>query len=187
MADLGLKIRKERKGLGLSLKELAERVRISTMTLHRIETGKTSPSVLVLSQIASQLRQPIDYFFQAKEPKMLIVNKEKQSIIESSGIQLRVIAPFELTGKNVLINLGEATEGNFVDPHTEEGHTLVYVLEGDAVIKHDGVEHYLTEGDVLYYDARYSHSVKVVGKRHRFLSIFFKEGETNHRQGGPVT
>ncbi len=63
----------------------------------------------------------------------------------------------------------------------------MYVLAGDAIIKHDGVERCLTEGDVLCYDARYSHSVRVVSKRHRFFSIFFKEGETNHRQGGPAT
>ncbi|HNS14636.1 MAG TPA: helix-turn-helix domain-containing protein [Syntrophorhabdaceae bacterium] len=184
MADLGIKIRKERKGLGLSLKELAERVRISTMTLQRIETGKTSPSVSVLAEIAYHLRQPIDFFFQEKEPKILVVSKDKQSVFESPGMKLTVVAPLDLTGKNVLVNLGEAKEGSFIDPHVEEGHSLVYVLEGEAVIEHDGVEHHLAEGDVLYYDARYVHSVKTISKRHRFLSIFFKEGDVNRRQGG---
>ncbi|OPY73598.1 MAG: DNA-binding transcriptional repressor PuuR [Syntrophorhabdus sp. PtaU1.Bin058] len=174
--SVGLKIRNERRALHWSLKELAAKVGISTMTLQRIETGKTSPSVSVLAEIAYHLRQPIDYFFQEKEPKMLVVKKDKQSIVESPGMKLTIIAPLDLTGKNILVNLGEAREGSFIDPHVEEGHSLVYVLEGDAVIEHDGVEHYLTEGDVVYYDARYSHSVKAIGKVHRFLSIFFKEG-----------
>lgn len=184
MTDLGLKIRKERKELGLSLKELAEKVGISTMTLQRIETERTSPSVSVLAEIAYHLRYPIDYFFQEKKPKILVVHKEKQSVVESPGMKLTVIAPPDLTGKNVLVNLGELTEGSTIDPHVEEGHSLVYVLEGDSIIEHDGVEHYLTEGDVLYYNARYTHSVKALSKRHRFLSIFFKEGGTNRRQGG---
>lgn len=173
---VGLRIRNERRALRWSLKELASKAGISTMTLQRIETGKTSPSVSVLAEIAYHLRQPIDYFFQEKEPKILVVKKEKQSIVESPGMKLTIIAPPDLTGKNILVNLGEAREGSFIDPHVEEGHSLVYVLEGDAVIEHDGIEHYLTEGDVVYYDARYSHSVKAIGKKHRFLSIFFKEG-----------
>ncbi|OPY59393.1 MAG: DNA-binding transcriptional repressor PuuR [Syntrophorhabdaceae bacterium PtaU1.Bin034] len=176
MRNLGLKIRNERKGLGLSLKDLASKVGISTMTLQRIETGKTSPSVSVLAQIACCLKRRIDYFLPENQPpKIVLVNKQKQSVVESSGMKLTIIASPELTGKNIFVNLGEAKKGRFIDPHTEEGHSLVYVLEGDAILEHDGIEHQLREGDAVYYDARYSHSVKAASEIHRFLSIFFKE------------
>jgi transcriptional regulator with XRE-family HTH domain len=175
MNSVGLKIRNERKTLRLSLKELAAKVGISTMTLQRIETGKTSPSVSVLAEIAYCLRQRINYFFPDKEPKVLVISKEKQSVVESTGMKLTLIASPDSTGKNVLVNMGEAKEGTFIDPHVEEGYSLVYVLEGDAVLQHDGTEHCLKEGDAVYYDARYSHSVKAISAKHRFLSIFFKE------------
>jgi quercetin dioxygenase-like cupin family protein len=64
----------------------------------------------------------------------------------------------------------------FVDPHTENGHSLVYMLEGEAIIEHDGVEHVLKEGDTVYYDARYTHSVKSLSKKHKFFSVFIKAG-----------
>jgi transcriptional regulator with XRE-family HTH domain len=175
VTQIGLKIRNERKNMKLSLKELAEKIGISTMTLQRIETGKTSPSVSVLSQIASHLRQPMNYFIQENRPKITISKKEDQSTIKSSGMSLRVIVPLAMTDKNILVNLGEGTSGRFIDPHVEKGHSLVYVLEGKAVLEHDGVEHFLDEGDAVYYDARYRHAVRALKKKHKFLSIFFKE------------
>jgi transcriptional regulator with XRE-family HTH domain len=175
VGDIGLRIRNERKTLNLSLKELAAKAGISTMTLQRIETGKTSPSVSVLAEIASHLRQSIDYFIQEDRPKITVLKKEDQPTIESRGMALRVLVPLTMTDKSILVNLGEADQGRFIDPHVEVGHSLVYVLEGSAVLEHDGTEHLLKEGDVVYYDARYSHLVRALDKKHKFLSIFFKE------------
>ena len=124
VTQIGLKIRNERKNMNLSLKELAEKIGISTMTLQRIETGKTSPSVSVLSQIASHLRQPMNYFIQENRPKIIISKKEDQPTIKSSGMSLRVIVPLEMTDKNILVNLGEGKSGRFIDPHVENGHSL---------------------------------------------------------------
>ena len=159
----------------MSLKELAEKVGIGTMTLQRIEMGKTSPSVSVLAQIASCLRQPIHYFIQESQYKIVISRKEDQPTIESTSMSLRVIVPLEMTDKSILMNAGVAEQGQFIDPHVENGHSLVYVLKGKAVLEHDGVQHFLNEGDVAYYDARHLHSVRALAKKHKFLSIFFKE------------
>ncbi len=175
MLNVGLKIRNERKTLRLSLKKLAERVGISTMTLQRIETGKTSPSVSVLAEIASHLRQPIEYFVQNKEFKIVVVREQDVPIVESSNMKLRVISYPGLTGKNVLVNMGEAVKGSIVDSHVENGHSLVYVIEGEAILEHDGVGYPLKEGDAVFYDARYAHSVRALSERHRFFSVFFKE------------
>jgi quercetin dioxygenase-like cupin family protein len=176
MYSLGLKIRSKRKSLGLSLRDLATKAGISTMTLQRIDTGKTSPSVSVLAEIAYCLKQRIDYFLlEDQPPKIVILHKHQQSVVESAGMKLTMLASPDLTGRNMFVNLGEAKKGSFIDPHTEQGHSLVYVLKGEAILEHDGIEHRLEEGDVIYYDARYTHSVKAVGKIHRFLSIFFKE------------
>jgi len=46
------------------------------MTLHRIETGKTSPSVSVLAEILHHLAQPIEYFLhflENPEPRIYII------------------------------------------------------------------------------------------------------------------
>ena len=175
MEKIGRKIRTERKAKGFSLKELAERCGVSTMTLQRIETGKTSPSVAILSQIAYYLTQPIDFFIKEETPKIRIVRKNDHRIVEAENMRLSMIAPPGLIEGNVLVNLLEAKEGRFVDSHTEDGYSFVYVLEGGIVFEHDGAKYELEPGDVLYYNASYPHSVTAVGEgNHRSINIFFR-------------
>ena len=175
MEKVGTKIRTERRARHLSLKELAKRCGLSTGTLQRIETGKTSPSVAVLAQIASYLLQPIDYFIQDERPKFRILRKGEHQVISSPKLALTMIAPMGLIDSNTFVNIGETKEGHFIDSHTEEGYSFVYMLEGGCIIEHDGFEYELHEGDSLFYDASYPHSVTAIGETaHRFISIFFK-------------
>ena len=46
---IGAKIRSERNRLGLSLEVLAKKVGVSKMTLQRIVTGSTSPSIIIFN------------------------------------------------------------------------------------------------------------------------------------------
>jgi len=57
--DVGKRVREIRKNAGLSMKELAEKVGVSFLTIQRIETGKVSPSVALLSEIAYHLNYPL--------------------------------------------------------------------------------------------------------------------------------
>jgi len=175
MENIGARIRSERKAKGLSLAELASRLGVSPMTLQRIETGKTSPSVAVLAQISHQLMRSIDFFIKEDHPKIIHIKKDQQSAIESSGMRLTVIAPQDLIDENILINLGEANEGPFIDLHTEEGYSFVYILEGESIFEHDQIKYHLEPGDALYYNARFPHSVTATKKgKHKFISVFFK-------------
>ncbi len=173
MKEIGLRIRNERKSLGWSLGEMAEKIGISPMTLQRIETGKRSPSVIVLAEIANVLMKPIDYFIKEKRPKLVLIRKDQQTVIESPKLKLTVIAPKGLVDETIYINLGEAKEGKFIDSHVDEGYSLVHMLDGECIVEHEGKKYRHQKGDTLYYDARYRHSVTAKG-RVRFVSIFFK-------------
>ena len=174
MEKIGRKIRTQRKTRGFSLKELAEKCGVSTMTLQRIETGKTSPSVAILSLIAHYLLQPIDFFIKEESPKIRIVRKNDHRIVEAENMQLAMIAPLGFIEKNMFVNLLEAKEGQFVDSHTDDGYSFVYILEGGIIFEHDGVKYELQPGDVLYYNASYPHSVTATGKTHKSFNVFFK-------------
>ena len=62
--DIGFRIRDLRKKKGLSMNQVADKVGVSYITIHRIETGKVSPSVVLLSEIADCLGEPITVFFE---------------------------------------------------------------------------------------------------------------------------
>lgn len=52
LKKLGEKIAKKRESLGLSREDLAEKVKISRMHVHRIEHGETHTTITVLRGIA---------------------------------------------------------------------------------------------------------------------------------------
>lgn len=58
MEVIGTKIRVERKKSRLNLAQFAKKVNISPKTLQRIETGKSSPSVVLLSELANHNKFP---------------------------------------------------------------------------------------------------------------------------------
>jgi len=174
MEKIGRRIRAERKARGFSLKELAEKCGVSTMTLQRIETGKTSPSVAVLAQIAHYLSQPIDFFIKEEHPKIRVVRSDDHRVAESENLHLSMIAPLGFLGDNIFVNIVEAKKGPMVESHTDDGYSFAYVLEGDIIFEHDGVKYELHPGDTLYYNAAYPHSVVATGKVHKSINIFFK-------------
>jgi transcriptional regulator with XRE-family HTH domain len=173
MDEIGLRIRNERKSRGWSLGEMAGKIGINPMTLQRIETGKRSPSVVMLAEIAHQLLKPIDYFIKEKNPQLVLVKKEQQTVIESPKLKLTVIAPKGLIDEKIYLNLGEAKKGKFIDSHVDEGYSLVYILDGECIVEHNGKKYVHRKGDTLYYDARYRHSVTANGPV-RFISVFFR-------------
>lgn len=61
--SLGKRIKKERKDLGWTQEQLAEKVDISTVYVGFIEQGRYAPSLDVLQKIAKHLRIPIKDLF----------------------------------------------------------------------------------------------------------------------------
>jgi transcriptional regulator with XRE-family HTH domain len=74
---IGTKTRAERQKSGFTLRELAKRLGISLITLQRIETGKSSPSVALLSEIAHQLNRSILSFLEEQKDNSFIHIKRK--------------------------------------------------------------------------------------------------------------
>jgi len=173
MKEIGGKIRKDRLSLGLSLKKLAEKVHVSPMTLQRIEKGRVSPSVVLLSEIAYHLKQPINTFVKDKQDPIILIKAKNQNKTESSNLKLRILSPKGLIDENITISYCEAKAEKFIDEHTNNGHEWVYIIKGKAFIEHNGLTFKLNQGDSLYFDARYIHSVTALEKLY-FLAIYFK-------------
>ena len=120
---MGGKIRNERNRLGLSLEALARKVGISKMTLHRIETGMTSPSIITLTEISFHLKKPIESLIHEGDPKVVLIKKAKQDNIMDPESGIRVLAPRGLITDRITLT--------WVDNRFLEGHrpatTLVFV------------------------------------------------------------
>jgi XRE family transcriptional regulator, regulator of sulfur utilization len=174
MKSTGMRIRAERQKLGMTLEDLANEVGISSITLHRIETGKTSPSVFVLSKIASTLNKPVASFIEEPSKAITFVKNADQKTVSAKGFKTQIVAPRKMIKGNIEVVFGELTR---IDPHTNHGMEWAYVLEGKCE-QRIGDQTYITEkGDSICYDARTEHCVTAIGDSCKFISIFVEDEE----------
>ena len=169
---VGNRIRERRKSLGLTMRQLAQRVGVSYLTIHRVEMDKVSPSVALLSSIAEYLGQSILDFFQ--EGRLTIVKGGAAPTIESGKLKLRLLAPKGLIGQGISVSVGESQKGEIVSQHTHRGFELTYIIRGKHLFRYGSENHELDGGDLIYFDGRIPHSVTAV-EPIQFISIYFRQ------------
>jgi transcriptional regulator with XRE-family HTH domain len=178
MEKIGPKIRIERKKMGLSLEQLAHKVNISPMTLQRIETGKSSPSVVLLSEIASHLNKSIHSFLEEPETQKLpiCIKQKNQLSISSPMLKIKVIGPRKMIADNIVVTCGELRRGKSVDLHANPGKEFSYIIEGKCEFRQDNQRILLEPGDSIFHDATREHSIAAIEKL-KFFSIYIKANE----------
>ena len=173
-SEVGMKIRIERKKNGLTLEQLAKEVGISKITLQRIETGKSSPSVVLLTEIAQQLKKPIQSFFNQREKPFVSIKRKKQRSISTPMMKIKVIGPRNMIAENIVVSYGELKKGKRIDPHTNRGIEYTYIIEGRSELILDGKSYLLETGDSSAYDARIEHSV-IAHETVKFFGIYVED------------
>ena len=176
MVKIGNEIRIERKKAGLTLEQMARKVGISPMTLQRIETGKSSPSLGLLSEIANALNKSIYSFIKEKRTKNLPfhIKLKDQISMKTPVMNFKVIGPKKMLGENIVVTCGEFKKGKSVDPHSDHGKEFTYIIEGRCEFKQDGQTILLEGGDSIFHNARIEHSVTALEK-FKFFSIYIKD------------
>lgn len=171
---LGRKIREIRKDLGLSMQQLAETVGVNYTTIYRVETGKVSPSVVLLSDIAHHLGRSVTSLLEEDRNQITIIRSEDQPAVASEKMSLRLLIPKDLINEKISISLGKGGPGEIIGSHLNPGHELAYIIKGRCLFKYGDTDHELREGDLVYFDGRVGHSV-VVQEPLEFLAIYFRD------------
>ena len=174
MNQIGTKIRLERKKNGLTLEQLAKKLKISSVTLQRIETGKTSPSVVLLSEIAHHVHRPIYSFFEDKGKPFSHIKRKNQRSISSPMLRIKLIGPQNMVSDNIIVTYGELKKGKRVDPHTNRGTEFFYVMDGTCDFTLDGESYLLEAGDSFSFDAKLEHSLLAIEKS-KFFGIYIRD------------
>jgi DNA-binding XRE family transcriptional regulator/quercetin dioxygenase-like cupin family protein len=174
--EIGTKIRIERKKNRLTLKQLANKVGISPITLQRIETGKSSPSVVLLSEIAQNLKKSIHSFLEERDPPFIYIKRKNQRAISSPMLKIKIIGPRKMIKNNIVVTYGELKKGKKIDSHVNRGIEFNYNIEGKAELKLNGQSYYMEAGDSSAFDARLEHSVTALEKL-KFFGIYVEDEE----------
>jgi transcriptional regulator with XRE-family HTH domain len=172
--NLGRRIRAIRKELGLTMAQLAEQVGVNYATIHRVETGKVSPSVVLLSEIAHCLGQTVVSLLQDDTSRLHVIRATEQPLVESEKLAIRLLVPKGVINDRISLSLGQGQEGEIVSRHKTEGFELAYILGGKCIFTHGGQEVVLEKGDLVYFDGKMWHSVYALEPL-EFLAIYFRD------------
>jgi XRE family transcriptional regulator, regulator of sulfur utilization len=159
----GARVRRLRDGMGLSLRDLAERSGVSAPMLSQVERGETSPTLAVAGRIAGGLELTLSQLLRLDEGDgVSVVRAAARRRAGGRRHRYEVLTP-PLPGLRAEVSLhtlapGAAT-GEPDDPprHEPGSRETAVVVEGKLALVCGGVAHELAEGDSVTFDADLPH------------------------------
>jgi len=176
---VGPRIRALRDGMGLSLRDLAERSGVSAPMLSQVERGDTSPTLAVAAKIAAGLELSLSQLLRLDEGDGVSVVRADQRLLggHADGHRYEVLTP-PVPGQRAEVSQhtlapGSSTGGPGDPPIHEPGsRETAVVLDGRLRLVCDGVAHDLGEGDAVTFDADLPHHFENPGRREsRFIAV----------------
>jgi transcriptional regulator with XRE-family HTH domain len=177
--EVGGRIRALREGMGLSLRDLAERSGVSAPMLSQVERGETSPTLALAGKIAAGLELSLSQLLRLDEGGSVSVVRANARMRGGGtrGHSYEVVTP-GLPGQRAEVSLhvlkpGAATGGPDDPPIHEPGARETAVVTGGRLhLVCDGQTHELAEGDSVTFDADLPHHFENPdGSEARFFAV----------------
>ncbi|WP_020676232.1 helix-turn-helix domain-containing protein [Geopsychrobacter electrodiphilus] len=162
---IGKKLKSSRLKRDKTIQQLAEKSRVSSNMISRIERGLTTPSVEILMKLADAVGVSLSYFVEEAEKGSTVVftpsgqgdpifffENKHQIFSLSQGLRDPGFSAFI----DVLEPLCDSGEGGMV--HT--GEEFAMVLEGSLDFTIDAEKYHLEVGDTIAFKATLPHSWK---------------------------
>lgn len=169
MKIVGVNIKRLREGKNITLRELARKLNISASFLSQIETGKASPSLVTLKNIADSLQATVGSLIGEDQPQddNIVVRENERKVLEHVGEGVKINL---LTSPNpnkqmepLLFKLDEkASSGSSMYKHY--GQEFILVLKGAMEITLNDTKYHLKKGDSIYFNSSVSHSFNNIHK-----------------------
>ena len=172
--ELGNRLRARRQELGLSLRELAERVGLTASFLSQIERDLASPSIESLRKISNALEVPIFHFLVEPDAKSPVVRRDERALLKlpDSNLTYQLMTPDLNRKMEVFLAEREPGEEKITIPlrqHTEE---FIYVLQGQLEIELGEEVYLLGPGDSTSFDGPMLRRLAATGDETlRFISV----------------
>ena len=175
---IAARIKELREISSLSAESFANEMNIEPELFRNYESGNTDIPVSFLIKVAHRFKLELSSLLKGDEPKLhvysvvrkgkgLNVDRRKQYKYESlaSNFIHKKSEPFIVT-----VNYDPANSELEFNSHP--GQEFNYVLEGTLMISVDGHEIVLNEGDSIYFDSGYNHSMKSMNNQSaKFLAV----------------
>jgi transcriptional regulator with XRE-family HTH domain len=171
-AAIGPRVRSLREAMDLSLRDLAERTKVSAPMLSQVERGETSPTLQVAARIAKGLELTLSQLLRLDEDGAVTITRPSQ---RQRGGSARRGHSFEVLtaprpGQRAELSrhtlaAGAATGGADDPPMHEPGsRETVLVESGSVLLVCDGQSYRLDKGYCATFDADLPHHFENTGE-----------------------
>ena len=167
LAQLGERLREERRRRGLTLNQLAQQTGVTTGFLSQLERGKNSPSLLTLWRITDALQVPLGQLFTAgADPhadRYIVRNGSQRVQIPGWQQSLYRLAATEELPFAAHLNIFPPGFATSESPGRHNGTEWLYVLQGTVELQLNGVAYTLTPHDSASFPSSVPHRLTNVG------------------------
>jgi transcriptional regulator with XRE-family HTH domain len=182
VALVGPRVRSLRDGMGLSLRDLAERSGVSAPMLSQVERGETSPTLSVAARIAAGLDLSLSQLLRLDEGGTVTVVRAGERRGGGEGGHAYEILTPPLPGQRAELSRhvlapGASTGGPGDPPMHEPGSRETALVErGMLTLVCDGERHELAAGDCVTFDADLAHHFENPGDEEAALLAVVSAG-----------
>jgi transcriptional regulator with XRE-family HTH domain len=140
--------------MGLSLRELAQRVDLTASFLSQIERDLASPSIESLRKISDALEVPIFHFLVEPEAKSPVVRRDERALLRLPGSNLtyQLMTPDLNRKMEVFLAEREPGEEKITIPLRQDTEEYIYILQGQLEIQLGEDVYLLGQGDSIYFN-----------------------------------
>lgn len=179
LKEMGLRLLDLREIKGLTEKELAEKLGISTEEYLAYENGERDFSFSFMFNVASILGVDVFNLLSGNSPKLTdcaVVRQGQEFFIKKEGAYDYKHLAFTFKDKKAEPFLVKCMPGEEdFDLHSHEGQEFNFVISGSMLFKIGDMDHELTKGDSVYFNSKIPHGIKVLGdKPVEFIAVVMK-------------
>jgi transcriptional regulator with XRE-family HTH domain len=171
--NVGRKLRRRRRELGLSLRQLSQKAKVSPSTIQKIENGQISPTLGTILRIVHGLGKEIQFFLdhQHEPTSVVFMPKKNRRLIKAPdlnfGIELLADGLSDQRFSPLMLTVPPGGKrGSHLQHHGEE---LQHCLTGTVEFTIHGRRYLLRQGDTLHFKSDLKHSWANVGKGEALL------------------
>jgi transcriptional regulator with XRE-family HTH domain len=172
--ELGQRIRERRQELGLSLRELAERVGLTASFLSQIERNLASPSIDSLRKVSDALEVPIFHFLLEPNLKSPVVRRDQRVrlTLPDSDLTYQLLTPDLNRQMEAFLAEREPGQEKITVPLRQQTEEFMYVLQGQLEIQLSEEVYLLGPGDSIYFEGLMLRRLAARGDQTlRFISV----------------
>ena len=165
--NVGRQLRNLRSELGLSLRQLSDKVAVSPSTLQKIENNQISPTLSTMLKIAHGLDKDLQFFLEPAPERTDIVfcPQEERRRLDPPDVKFSIELLTEGLSEQRLSALLVRVPPHGRRSHPRhQGEELQYCLRGSVGFSIQGKHYRLGPGDTLHFKSDLPHSWTNVGE-----------------------